>query len=288
MRHFYSFILLAVLSCIAGTNAWAYDFEADGIFYNITSSTKLTVAVTYGTTDNNSYSGDVVIPATVENEGTTYSVTSIGSYAFYQCTGLTSIEIPSSVTRIGDNAFYQIRGLTSVEIPSGVTSIGNSAFYNTSVEMIILPQGLTHIGASAFAYCYNLKDINLPESLTDISTNAFTEDFSLPSENGLIYVGNFLVSVVDFSQTTYEIKDGTTIIGHQAFRNCINLKNISIPASTKQIDSYAFHGCTALTEVFFQDGAACVGGFQGCTALTSVKIPNSVKVINDAAFSGCI
>ena len=105
MRHFYSFILLAVLSSIAGTTAWAYSFVADGIYYNITSSTDLTVAVTYETQYNARYSGDVVIPATVENEGTTYSVTSIGGMAFYNCTGLTSIEIPSGVTSIGDNAF---------------------------------------------------------------------------------------------------------------------------------------------------------------------------------------
>ena len=105
MRHFYSFLLLAVLSCIVGTNAWAYDFVADGIYYNITSAEDLTVEVTYGPSTQISYSGDVVIPATVEHDSKTYSVTRIGNSAFSYCTSLTSVVIPESVTEIGQSAF---------------------------------------------------------------------------------------------------------------------------------------------------------------------------------------
>ena len=107
MRHFYSFLLLAVLSGIAGTNAWAYDFVADGIYYNITSSTKLTVEVTYEVLYQETpiYVGDIVIPATVTNDEKTYNVTRIGDEAFDQCQNLTSVTIPESVTRIGNYAF---------------------------------------------------------------------------------------------------------------------------------------------------------------------------------------
>ena len=130
MRHCYSFLLLAVLSCIAGTNAWAYDFVADGIYYNITSSADLTVEVTYEVLYQATpiYVGDIVIPATVTNDEKTYNVTMIGNNAFDYCQNLTSVTIPESVTSIGYYAFELCRGLKSVNIPSGVTYIGGWAF----------------------------------------------------------------------------------------------------------------------------------------------------------------
>ena len=102
------FLMAAMLS-------FAHDFEvvnADGktIYYEITSSSDLTVAVTYRGTFTSSYSneytGAVTIPATVTYNGKTYSVTSIGERAFYDCTGLTSVTISNSVTRIGWYAFH--------------------------------------------------------------------------------------------------------------------------------------------------------------------------------------
>ncbi len=86
--------------------ASAYDAEIDGIYYNLNSKNK-TAEVTYQYQSEGDYSGDVVIPEKVTFNGSEYSVTSIGNYAFYNCTGLTSITIPNSVTSIGDSAFYR-------------------------------------------------------------------------------------------------------------------------------------------------------------------------------------
>ena len=97
--------------CLLLTSVYskAHDFEVDGIYYNITSSTDKTVAVTYRgdsySSYSDEYSGSVTIPATVTYSGTTYSVTEIGGYAFGGCTGLTSVNIPNSVTSIGGCAF---------------------------------------------------------------------------------------------------------------------------------------------------------------------------------------
>ena len=116
--------------------ASAHDIEvknADGvtIYYNyINNGTELEVTsrgdwyVSY----SNEYQGNVVIPEEVTYMNRTRKVTSIGDYAFRQCSGLTSVTIPNSVTSIGDASFQYCSGLTSVTIPNSVTSIGEGAF----------------------------------------------------------------------------------------------------------------------------------------------------------------
>ena len=95
--------LMTALLLLCCTVAGAADFEVDGIYYNILSSEDKTVEVTSG---GNEYSGAVTIPASVTYNSITYSVTDIGYSAFFYCTGLTSIEIPSSVTSIGNSVFF--------------------------------------------------------------------------------------------------------------------------------------------------------------------------------------
>ena len=115
------FLMLAVL--LSALSASAYAFKVDGIAYNKNGDGK-SVYVAYG----GDYTGPVTIPERVTYDGATYSVTTIGDYAFSDCTGLTSVTIPSSVTTIGKSAFSGCTGLTSVTIPNSVTEIGWSAF----------------------------------------------------------------------------------------------------------------------------------------------------------------
>ncbi|MBQ8050385.1 MAG: leucine-rich repeat domain-containing protein [Bacteroidaceae bacterium] len=139
-------ILLAVLMSMVASVASAYDAKIDGIYYFFDTST-ITAEVTYPNTTYSDYSGSVVIPETVIYNGTNYSVTSIGRYAFYGCTGLTSVTIPNSVTSIGGRAFAECTGLTSVTIPESVTSIGDRAFYNcTGLTSVTIPNSVTSIG----------------------------------------------------------------------------------------------------------------------------------------------
>ena len=123
------FLLLTLLLCTS--MAWAHDVEVDGIYYNLNQTNK-TAAVTFmgSSYDSyyNEYSGKVVIPEKFIYDGITYSVTSLGNYCFYRCTGLTSITIPNSVTSLGDYCFLDCTGLTSITIPNSVTSLGGSCF----------------------------------------------------------------------------------------------------------------------------------------------------------------
>ena len=143
------------------------------------------------------------------------SVTSIGSYAFYGCTGLTSITIPNSVTSIGEErAFYGCTGLTSITIPNSVTSIGYEAFSGcTSLTSISIPNSVTSIGEYAFCFCTSLTSISIPESVTSIDGSAFS------SCTGL---------------TSISIPNSVTSIGYGAFSSCTGLTSITFAGTVEQ------------------------------------------------------
>ena len=127
-----------ILSVFFSISSSAYDVCVDGVCYNLISKGKIaevTYRKSYDYNNNsyyNDYSGDIKIASYIIVNKVEYSVTSIGKWAFYRCSGLTSVTIPNSVTSIGDEAFSDCSYLTSITIPNSVTSIGNGAFYECS------------------------------------------------------------------------------------------------------------------------------------------------------------
>ena len=152
--------------------AQQYDFQVGQLYYKITDATKRKVAVVRG---NNEPTGAITIPATVTNEGNTYSVTSIGNNAFSACKGLTSINIPSSVTSIGMGAFEGCSGLTSINIPNGVTNIEGYTFLDCKgLTSITFPSSLKYIGVLVLGYCTKLTSVTVGwQTPLPIGSNVF-------------------------------------------------------------------------------------------------------------------
>ena len=140
-------LITLVAICMLSFHAMAYDFsytyQGKTLYYNITSDNTVEVTCYSNFINYNNYvSGDVVIPSSVTNNGTTYSVTSIGDDAFYYCSGLTSVTIPNSVTSIGNYAFCECNGLTSIVSKATVPPvIGNKVFPKPNSCNVIVPCG---------------------------------------------------------------------------------------------------------------------------------------------------
>ena len=274
-RTLFFMLLSAWLSAPA---AWAYDFDVDGIYYNITSSDDKTVEVTRG-----NYSGDVTIPETVTNEGIEYRVTAIGEKAFCDYWNLTSVTIPNSVTSISEGAFYRCTGLTSVTIPESVTAIGDYAFADcTDLMSVTIGDGVTTIGKKAFRKCYHLTSITIGKNVQTIGNEAFYGCYGLMSvtiPESVQTIGNYAFDGCR-GLTSVTIGKNVTTIGNDAFSGCHGLMSVTIPESVQTIGNYAFSACTGLTSVTIPESVSAIGdyAFADCTDLMSVTVYNLTPV----------
>ena len=226
--------LFTALLSLCTTVAIAHDFEVDGICYNITGATDRTVEVTSG-----KYTGSVVVPESVDYDGSVYSVTAIGNKAFEYCYDLTDITIPNSITTIGEAAFYECTSLEKIVVDSGNTVFDSRDNCNAIIETAsntlifgcmntIIPNSVTAIGREAFYGCSSLTDISIPNSVTTI--------------------------------------------GFWAFRGCSSLEKITIPNSVATIGNYAFCDCSSLTNVTIGNSVTAIGDYAlaYCNSLKNV------------------
>ncbi len=288
--------LLAVLMLLTGISAFAYDFEYEGLYYNILSEEDKTVEVTYqkcliGPTYsycNPAAIGNVEIPSKVLFKSKTYHVIAIGIYAFRNDEGygnrLTSVTIPNSVTSIDHMAFKGCSDLIDIHVDSDnqyYSSI-DGILFNKDVtilikcpekkELVVIPNSVTSIGYMAFYYCRGLTSLTIGNSVTSIGDEAFYGCNRLTS----LTIGN------------------SASIGREAFCGCSRLASVTIGNSVTSIGNYAFSGCTGLTSVTIGNSAS-IGNraFFGCSGLTSVTIGNSETIgnftasIGDEAFCDC-
>ena len=240
------FLSLAVLLSLP---VLAVEVEIDGINYELVAKAKQATVIKKSSGE---YSGEVVIPESVEHKGAAYSVTSIGDYAFQYCSALTSVTIPNSVTSIGEWAFGYCY-LTSVTIPNSVTSIGDYAFSGCS--------NLTSVYISDIAAWCNI-------------------DFKSGSSNPLSHAHHLYLNGEEVKDLV--IPNSVTSIGYLAFSDCSGLTSVTIPNSVTSIGDYAFRDCSGLTSVTIGSGVERIGtkAFSDCPELLDVycyaeKVPST-------------
>ena len=153
---FKGFVMLVVLMLMTTSSAMAE--VIDGLRYVLDPETK---TATLLPKREGKYSGDIIIPEKVKgNDGVEYIVVSLVDKCFQDCSGLTSITIPSSVTSLGWCCFANCSGLTSITIPSSVTSLGVACFEGCSgLTSITIPSSVTSWGGDCFRGCQNLETV---------------------------------------------------------------------------------------------------------------------------------
>ena len=208
-------------------------------------------------TDGHKASGDIIIPAAVEQDGISYPVTSIGDTAFASCWQLVSVTFSGNVDSIGDSAFYYCIALENVTFSGDVDSIGDTAFVDcNALENVTFSGNVGSIGDSAFFICYQLNTVTFSGNVGSIRDHAFT---------------SAALETVTFS-------GDVTSIGYGAFSSCRALENVTFSGDVGSIGYGAFRNCGALESVTFSGDVGSIGdnAFQYCTALTTIYVPASM------------
>ena len=305
-------VFLLPLSMIAGA-LQAQSFDVGHLSYSITSRVEpYTVEVTRSTTKlSDNIVTSVTIPETVDNEGRSYMVTSIGESAFTNCYMLGTVVIPNTVKTIGSYAFSGCSGLRTLNIPNSVTSIGVAAFFNCkNLNCIIIPSSVKTIENGAFnnentvffcesesrplgwtssgsTYWNNRKGTVIWNSFVDGDFGyQRTSPYTVSFMKILRYKESVTIPMIArFAGVTYMVND----ISDNAFAGNADISEIIIPVTVSRIGKSVFSGCTELTSITIPNSVTTIAdnAFAGCTSLTSVEIPNSVTNIGSNAFSAC-
>ena len=203
---------------------------------------------------DNSISGNITIPSTLGG----YPVTTIGNYAFHNCTGLTSVTIPNSVTSINWHAFQNCTALTRITIPNSVTSIESYAFYNCdSLTRVTIPDSVTNLESWVFYSCDSLTSVTIGNSVPTIEHDSFANCTNLTS----VTIGNSVTTIKEFAfsrtgLTSVTIPSSVTTIEGAAFGNCSSLKTIYFDGSAPERPKYdgdVFYGMETATAYYYPD-----------------------------------
>ena len=286
--------LMAMGVLLAGVpKAWAYDFSAPAtsahtLYFNIIDSANHYVALTYPNENSNYITGDLVVPATVQHDGQTWTVRSVGHAAFINCPGMTSCVLPETVIGIGRyNAFGSCHNMTSITLPASLKSIDQYAFYQ----------------------CDALQEVHYTGTIEQWCKIKFINWNSNPLEKAhtLIINGDTVRDLV--------LPEGLDTIRYWAFKGC-NLRSVSFPHSIRYISYHAFEMCDSLTTVYFNADSTITNGYAGeaifvdcpmlthfvfgdhltqipsflvlgVTSIESIQLPANLRTIDDNAFANC-
>ncbi|MDD4406308.1 MAG: leucine-rich repeat protein [Parabacteroides sp.] len=180
--------------------------------------------------------GTVLIQYPAKKEGIytiPEGVISFGDYAFYNCTGLTSLVLPESMNVLGQNAFYKFNGLQQIHLPSTLEAIGEDAFFGcVNLQEINIPDTVTSIGAGAFANCKSLEVLDIPAYVKTIGDSAF-----------------YRCEKLKFAY----IPDSCVEAGSYMFKHCYALETVIMGAGIKEVQDGFFLGCGYIKEEYYQN-----------------------------------
>ncbi|MCD8159659.1 MAG: leucine-rich repeat domain-containing protein, partial [Clostridiales bacterium] len=247
----------------------------EGAFESCDSLTDITVDG-----ENTAYASlDGVLLSKNQTELVCYPAGKTGAYA-----------VPDTVTAIGDYAFYDCSGLTTVAIGSGVTTIGEGAFYGceslTDVYYAGSEEDWAAIAIGSDNECLTEAAIHYGTTILDSGTCGDGLIWTLDADGVLTVSGTGAIDDGAFADNTdivaVVIEDGITAIGEAAFYGCESLTAVTIPDRVTAIGAMTFYGCTSLTAVTIPDSVTSVGeaAFAYCAGLTAVTIPDSVTTID--------
>ncbi len=325
MKHKIKKIVIAITVLLGSSNAIADkyyypDFEVDGIYYNILDNEAKTVEVswkqkTFRDFDQNylyfsDYFDSITIPTTVAYQQKEFTVISIASHAFDNCTNLKSVAMPNTLTQIQNDAFCNCDSLISITIPPKVTSIGYMAFYGCSnLKEVILQEGEQSIDfvcgntnyRGVFSSCPLTKvfigrDITLSLLYESYGSECLSNGpFSWKKSLTDITISNNVSTIPaylfyeDANISNISLGNNIKSIGEYAFYNCTNLHTAIVPNSTTSIGRYAFYNCKSLKTAVIGNGITDLPLylFESCDSLTTVYLGNSIKTISNKCFYGC-
>lgn len=264
-------------------------FYDNNLQYQITSVSPAEVSII-----DNSISSptNLVIPNSVNYNGTDFTVTVIGNRAFFNCENLTSVVLPNNLTGIGASAFKGT-GLTSITLPNSLVLIRESAFEGTGLSSVIIPENLEYICENAFANCNNLSLViwNARKCVNLYYTDGYYQDletgqYVMGNEYGWINSGE---SPFPTSVETFIFGDQVQTIPTGICNNLTAITSVSLPNTVTSIGACAFRFCSGLISFTMENGVQKIGGsaFYYCTNLPQIVLPNTVTKIGYSAFGYC-
>lgn len=295
-------VLCLSLVCVAVN---AYDAEIGGVYYDFSVSYgEKRAMVTSTSFQGGDYSGDVVIPSSIIYNGEEYTVVGIDANAFYNCSGLTSVQLPSTIRSFGSSAFSGCSSLRSITIPSALTTIYHSVFKGcTSLTSIFIPASVRIFDTTSLSGCTSLMRIDVDANnpyYTSVDGIVMTKDktsiHTYPAGRSGVYTLPTYITKIYSSAfsgcsklTGIVLHSNVTEIGSNAFEYCTGLVSVEIPSSVTRFGYGVFSRCTSLASVKLSPNTPALYGstFLDCSSLTSVTLPASVQSVFFTDFSNC-
>ena len=254
-----------MLLSLCSITSYAYDFEVDGLYYNLISASEKTCELVGGKEGLTS----VIVPASVSTRGLTLSVKRLGANVFENNASISKLEIQAPI-EVSSSAFSGCTNLADVRLSDGVTTIGEKAFYNCPIDSLYVPNTVLSIGENAINL---VKTVYLADGKDELKSYgpaaAMTKLYMgrcIETGAGIFFNNDYPISYSYYKSKSLcgrnlcEVSIGSLVqrLDESLFESCYKLKYIFIPKNITNIEENVFKGCTALNEICFEDSESAI------------------------------